>query len=174
MPPKTPMFPGVGMALATVSGILFDAMPALADQVSNPEFPMTPRDQAGWGAVALSCVLVAVVLQNGRAKIAEIKAELDGKGIDTTGIERISMLKYLKGMVDAGEDLELAREMIAANSARREIQFGGGDKVVKWRKYYAERGVTLTTIQDLKLLDNYIDTVRERSAQKKKMASPEN
>lgn len=131
--------------------------------------PEVWNSYVGPGGCAALALWVAWFSVNGANQIKAVKAELEEKGFDTTGINRITMLKYLLDKVNNGDedDLALAQEVINKNLCMQAMQFGCGPDFVKWRKYYADRGIELKTVADLDLVSDYLEDFKKKTEAKK-------
>merc|ERR1711865_158642 len=125
--------------------------------------PEVWNSYVGPGGCALAAVWVTYFTVNGAVQIKSIKADLEERGYDTSGINRITMLKYLQENVNSEDEDEiaLAREVLSCNLCIQCMQFGSGPEFVKWRKYYAERGIELKTVADLVKVQDYLEEFKQ-------------
>eukprot|EP00239_Pterosperma_sp_CCMP1384_P004639 CAMPEP_0197852436 /NCGR_PEP_ID=MMETSP1438-20131217/20595_1 /TAXON_ID=1461541 /ORGANISM="Pterosperma sp., Strain CCMP1384" /LENGTH=227 /DNA_ID=CAMNT_0043466499 /DNA_START=84 /DNA_END=767 /DNA_ORIENTATION=- len=116
------------------------------------------QEKLGPGAIAVCCIYVGYIVVKGKNDIKEMKGTLEEKGFDTTGINRVGMLKYLVEKVDSGDDadMEVAREVVNAGLCKQAMQFGGGPEYSKWKQYYSQKGIEIRTAGDIEKVSEYV------------------
>eukprot|EP00239_Pterosperma_sp_CCMP1384_P003445 CAMPEP_0197847344 /NCGR_PEP_ID=MMETSP1438-20131217/5746_1 /TAXON_ID=1461541 /ORGANISM="Pterosperma sp., Strain CCMP1384" /LENGTH=229 /DNA_ID=CAMNT_0043459233 /DNA_START=68 /DNA_END=757 /DNA_ORIENTATION=+ len=149
------------LAHAWRSSIIVGSIAGLC-KLQNSLEPETWNTYVGPGFCVAAALYVAFITINGKNEVAALKAELEAAGHDTTGINRIGMLKYLKEQVESGDEdqLMLARETIASGLCLQAMGFGAGPEFTKWRNYYREKGIDLQTVADLEKVREYVRDLR--------------